>query len=148
VWQDVACYIDDAGVASPTMSLLDAYAGRKSRLDAMREALVLPEGSQGFIVGSGEAVLGMDVFDSQVTMNRMWDRLAEGYLIEAAGDDRKRKRTLKRDARAFWDGVIAGIEAADLTSPGAVELAVVGSGLTGTGVMYQGNVCHVAAFPV
>ena len=66
-----------AGAESETDSLTDAYEAAEDRIKAYRDNLVLPEGSAGVLVTTGNRIVGRELFDCQGTLARIWPRLSE-----------------------------------------------------------------------
>ena len=83
VWGEVAEQLHALEVESPTFDYVSVLKGSENRLSDYRENLRLPEGSNGFIAVTGETVLGGDLFDSSITLQKLWPRLSEAYFLEA-----------------------------------------------------------------
>ena len=147
VWRDVADSIGTAGAHSETGTIQDAFEKAKARTRKYREKLVLPKGTAGVIITSGEDILGMDLFDSPKTLRAIWPRLSESYFFEAAFGE-KRKKTLKKVAADFMKEIPEIIQYAEKPAGFGQELEFSDEAYAGSGLWYNGRLCHLSAFRV
>ena len=147
VWRDVAFSIGAAGAHSETGSITDAFEKAKARTKKYREKLVLPKGAVGVLVTSGEEIVGMDLFDNPKTLRKLWPRLSESYYFEAAVGE-KRKKTLKAVAASFMKTIPEIIQFAEKPSGFGQELEFSDNAYAGSGLWYNGRLCHLSAFRV
>jgi hypothetical protein len=96
VWRDVAEMHCCVGSSSPTGAMSDAYDHHDAELKKAREALKLPAEAVGFAVYSGDRFLGLDVFDRASTLDKSWETMVDGYLLDwiafhASSDDATEK---------------------------------------------------------
>ena len=92
VWQEVDECLSSMGVHSETASLTDGIQGAEEKLQEYREKLPLPEGTAGVIVGEGERIVGMDLFDCPETLAAIWPRLSGAYFFDSLRNRRPGKR--------------------------------------------------------
>lgn len=147
VWADVARSLGAAGAASATGSLTDVFETAKARTKEYREKLVLPKGTFGVLVASGEEIAGMDLFDSPKTLRKLWPRLSESYFFEAAFH-KMRKRTARATAAGFLKVLPAILRFAEKPTGFGRELEFSGDAYAGSGLWYNGRLCHLSAFRV
>ena len=57
---------------------------RREAVEEMRRSLPYAEGALGIAAGLGGKIVGIDVFDKPVTMAKLWDRLVQGLVLDAA----------------------------------------------------------------
>jgi len=147
VWEDVAMSINAAGADSETGSITDALEKAKKRTMEYRNKLVLPKNAAGVLCVSGEEILGMDLFDSPKTLRKIWPRLSESYFFEAAVREKKGK-TLKKTASDFMKALTEIIQLSREDLGYGRELELSDKGYAGSGLWYNGRLCHLSAFRV
>ena len=147
VWVDVARSLGAAGATSATGSLTDAFETAKARTKEYREKLVLPKGAFGILVARGGEIAGMDLFDSPTTLRKFWPRLSESYFFEAAFHE-KRKRTTRTAAAGFLKALPAIIRFVEKPTGFGQELEFSDDAYAGSGLWYNGRLCHLSAFRV
>ena len=86
VWDEVQACLADTVVQSDTSSLTDALEAAEEKLREHCKRTVLPDGAAGVLVGRGDRIVGMDLFDSPKTLKMLWDRLSDAYLFDALRD--------------------------------------------------------------
>ena len=72
--------------------------------------------------------------------------LADAYFTQACWGTRNRRPTTSDEARTFLDGVAGGLRPCDSQSGAGVELELSTPSLAGTGLAFEGRLCHLAAF--
>jgi hypothetical protein len=71
------------GVRSPSENLSDALETHRGRVEDLRQHLPYVEGASGVAVALGGKVVGVDLFDKATTLEKLWDRLVQGLLLDA-----------------------------------------------------------------
>jgi hypothetical protein len=71
------------GVRSPSENLSDALETHRGRIEDLRQHLPYAEGASGVVIAYGGRVVGVDLFDKPSTLEKLWDRLAEGLALDA-----------------------------------------------------------------
>ena len=142
----MACRLRETGCASRTETLVDGYQSASERTRAYRETLFPPEDCAGVVVATAGKPIGIDLFDSPLTLHRLWPRLADSYFMEAAQGDEACDAAEDAAAKAFIEEIAAGLEIVQPPLGAGTELEVHQDGLTGAGVYYGGRVLHLAAF--
>ncbi len=145
VWEKVAHRLRTVGVQSPTSAIVDAYRRRGADLEAYAGAFAWRDGQAGVICGMGGAVACTDLFDHPETLRRLYPRLVRSYALDALGiekgemDSTTGQRFLEAASRAM------------MTVHPAVglgeEVRLTGEGVTGSALVAEGRVMHLALFP-
>ena len=146
VWSEVQACLSETAVHSETASLTDAFVAAEGKLREHCKRLVLPKRAAGVLVGRGDRIIGMDLFDAPKTLKTLWDRLSDAYLFDALRDPAAAPPTPVEHARKFVDRLG---NAAKPRSPAMAlgeELEINGNGLVGAALLYEEGICHLAAF--
>ena len=146
VWDEVQACLNKVDARSETASLTDGFLASEKRLEEYRREFSLPKEAAGVLIAKGTHVIGMDLFDSPVTLQAMWHRLRDAYFFDALGDDRKRRATSRKSAQAFLDQVAGSARSRQSAIGLGEELEIAGNDLVGAALTYSGQLCHVAAF--
>lgn len=147
VWDDVRSCLDSAKAESDTSSIFAAYEERRERLEECRRSITMPEGTVGFLASIDGVIKGVEVFDSPATLTKLWDRLSDGYMLQAVAHE-------KSDAApATVETVREFIKNLDQSVELTEENVGIGQGIdidtpdiSGTGLNYDGRLVHLAAF--
>jgi len=146
VWEDCQSYLDAANVHSATSSITETYQIAGPGLRGYRESLVLPEGCQGFLMASNSHVLGMDLFDSGMTLKSLWPRLSESYFLKASCDSSAKSPSRESVAQDFLDHLSRHLTPCVQISKGSKDLEIRSERAVGSAVFYKGQLCHLSAF--
>ena len=82
VWDEVAFSLNCSDSRSPTRALSDAYIARNKQIEQARAKLSLPDDAVGLAVVSGDALMGVDLFDRHSTCQHYWQNLVDSYLLD------------------------------------------------------------------
>jgi hypothetical protein len=146
VWDEVRKCLDDVKARSETASLTDGFVAAEETLKEHCKRLVLPEGAAGVLVGRHDKIIGMDLFDSPTTLKTLWERLSDAYFFDALRDPGAAPATSPERAQRFIERVSG---AAKLRLPALAlgeELEIASEGFVGAALLYDGKLCHLAAF--
>jgi len=138
--------LEDVGADSATATIADAFKASQKRLKEYRNRISLPKEAAGFLVAKGDALVGMDLFDSPKTMRKFWRRLSEAYFVEAVLEKEEKNPTSKKAARRMLQEVAehAKVSARQLGS--GLRLDVQSEKLLGSAVWSGEQLCHLSAF--
>lgn len=145
VWEQVADRLRAVGVQSPTSAILDAYRQRDTDLEAYARAFPWREGQAGVICGISGAVGCADLFDHPETLRRLYPRLIRSYALEALGIEKG-----EMDSTAGQRFLEAASRATMTVHPAVglgEEARLTGEGVTGSALVADGRVVHLALFP-
>jgi len=101
VWDEVQYCLHYLDVDSQTSAMHRAFEARKREIEEYMKALQLPKDAVGYVAVLGEDIIGADVFDSALTLQKKWPRLVRSYAVEALRRDRaaqQKKSPVKRGA--------------------------------------------------
>jgi hypothetical protein len=157
VWSEVHERMASSAAYSPSGAMHALYRApeRAKKLKETMERLRRPEGALGFVAALGSDVLGAELFTDEALADAYWEKLARTYAIEAldAGES-------STEAVTETPGEVATVGEAHLLeqalaaeiqvhpSPGlGVDARLVGSGISGAGLVYDGGVVHLSLFP-
>jgi len=146
VWDEVAEFHMNLGVSSPTDSLTDSFKAAEEEVKDQRKRFELPKNAAGFIVARGEQILGLDLFDSPATLQQLWERLADGYLMESLRDRRKLAETKREIVQRFLERLPECARPYDKAIGLGTELRLESEDVIGSGLWYNDKVCHLSAF--
>ena len=146
VWDEVQACLAGVTAQSETASLTDAFDAAEETLKEHCKRLVLPEGAAGVLVGRDDRIIGMDLFDSPTTLKTLWDRLSDAYFFDALRDPAAAKPTPADHAQRFIERLGSAAKPRIPALALGDELEITGEGLVGAALLYDGGVCHLAAF--
>lgn len=146
VWDEVQACLSSVSAQSETASLTDAFAAAEETLKEHAKRLVLPEGAAGVLVGRDGRIIGMDLFDSPATLKTLWDRLSDAYFFDALRDPAAAKPTPASQAHRFIERLGSSAKPRIPALALGDELEIASEGLVGAALLYDGGVCHLAAF--
>lgn len=111
----------------------------------------IPRRTMGMVVATHRRILGADLFEDPDTFSALWEKLVRGYAMGTGFEGGVKARRPdpavdRRGARAFLDtGLEASFDAE--STPGAGRLLRIRGAATGTALVWNGRVVHVAVFP-
>jgi hypothetical protein len=146
VWDEVQACLSGISAQSETASLTDAFAAAEETLKEHAKRLALPEGAAGVLVGRNDRIIGMDLFDSPTTLKTLWDRLSDAYFFDALRDPAAAPATPADHAQRFIERLGSSAKPRIPALALGEELEIAGDGLVGAALLYDGAVCHLAAF--
>ena len=146
VWDEVRKCLDGVQAQSETSSLTDAFGAAEETLRAQCKRSVFPEGAAGVLVGRHDRIIGMDLFDSPTTLKTLWDRLSDAYLFDALRDPAAVPPTPIDHAKKFIERLGNTAKPRIPALALGEELEITGEGLVGAALLYDGGLCHLAAF--
>jgi hypothetical protein len=146
VWSEVQACLAGVAAQSETASLTDAFVSAEEKLKEHCQRLVLPEGAAGVLVGRHNRIIGMDLFDSPATLETLWGRLSDAYFFDALRDPAAAPETPAADAQRFVERLRSAAKPRIPALALGDELEIAGEGLVGAALLYDGRICHLAAF--
>lgn len=153
VWGEVAHRMAFTGSYSPSSAMDTLYKTpeRATKLQETVAALPRPAGALGFVAMLGSEVLGAELFADEALADAYWERLARSYAVEAldANDGEQAQpgdRAKGGEARLLEEALAAEIRIHPSPGLGA-DARLVGSHVSGAGLVYDGAVVHLSLFP-
>lgn len=153
VWESIAAKAFSLGVSSPTGAMSDIYDQAAGDLEAYRRELRPRPGQAGAVFAIAGEVAGMDLFDAPATLAKLWDKLVASYALDALEADLGRvlplrPASLDGRAQAFL-AEVGGARTEPFPGVGLGEqVRLDRAGMAGGGLVYEGRVVHLGAFPV
>ena len=163
VWGEVSARMSSTGSFSPSNAMDTLYKTpeRAGKLKETMATLKRPEGALGFVAVVGTNVLGAELFADESLADAYWEKLARSYAVEALdaaantgtadGDEADKTGETDEAINVGEAQLLAEALAADIQvhpSPGLGEDArLVGSHVSGAGLVYDGAVVHLSLFP-
>jgi hypothetical protein len=148
VWGEVDMKLHEMNAFSPTSDLVEASQKSDRKIEDYRRTIELPDGSCGFVAARGREIVGLDLFDSPVTMKKLWKRLGDSYFVGALGETDEPLEATRDLAEEFLASVVEKLSPALEQPELGVELELASEEISGTALWHDGAVCHLAAFPV
>jgi hypothetical protein len=146
VWDEVQACLSGVNAHSETSSLTDAFVSAEETLKEHCKNLVLPEGAAGVLVGRDDRIIGMDLFDSPTTLKTLWNRLSDAYFFDALRNPSAAPATPADHAQRFIERLGSAAKPRIPALALGDELEISGDGLVGAALLYDGGLCHLAAF--
>jgi hypothetical protein len=148
VWGQVQACLTSVNATSDTASLTDGFVAAQEKLDEYREALPLPPDAAALLVAQGNHVIGMDLFDTPITLQSLWGRLRDSYFFDALGDRLNRRQASRKSAQTFLERVAAASRPRASAIGLGEELEIAGDDIVGAALVYAGQLCHLSAFAI
>jgi hypothetical protein len=150
VWSQIAEKAAALGSHSPTAAMGDIYRDRQSQLEdytaALRQAMA---GAHGGAFAVGARLVGLDIFDQPATCTKLGEKLLAGYALDALSepaDQAFQAPTPDAVQRLLAD--LAGGQVQSYPAIGAgTDLRLSGRDCVGGGLLVDGTLVHLAAFP-
>jgi hypothetical protein len=146
VWDEVQACLSSVAATSETSSLTDAYISAEETLKEHCKRLVLPEDAAGVLVGRHDRIIGMDLFDSSMTLKTLWDRLSDAYFFDALRDPAAAPPTPTDTAQRFVERLGSAAKPRVPALALGEEMEIASEGLVGAALLYDDGICHLAAF--
>lgn len=145
VWEDVARKHLEAGSASPTGAMRDAFDHRRVEVDEIKSTFSEPEAGQtGVIACIGGRPVALDAFDRPETLSKLWPRLLSGYSLDAVGHD---KSPVRKEAVGAFLNAAAVADATGHEGLGlGMDVVITGESVVGNALTWESGVIHLALF--
>jgi hypothetical protein len=146
VWDEVQACLHGVAAQSETASLTDGFVSAEGRLKDYRKHLSLPKGVAGVLVGRHDRIIGLDLFDSPTTFESLWGRLSDAYFFDGLRDPDTAPPTPVHHAQRFLEWLSSAAKPRVPALALGDELEIASKGLVGSALLYDGRLCHLAAF--
>ena len=145
VWADISRKHDEAGSASPTGAMRDAFDHHRGDLDEMKVAFSAPEpGQTGVIACVDGRPVALDAFDRPETLTKLWPRLLSGYALDAVGHS---QAGVEPDAIASFLESAAGAATTSHEGLGlGMDVVITSDSVVGNALTWGEGVIHLALF--
>jgi len=148
VWDRIARYQADFGVASATHALEDVVESRAADVSSLVAGLEPLADQRGVAVVIGGVPRGIDAFDKPATLASYWDALTAGYALDAVAASEADPAAPPAAAAvlALLDRVRGAVRADHATAGLGATATFVGAGVIGSELCWDGAVVHISAF--
>jgi hypothetical protein len=157
VWNEVHERMVSSAAYSPSGAMHALYKApeRAKKLKETMDGLRRPVGALGFVATLGSDVLGAELFTDEALADAYWEKLARTYAVEAldagepttqAAAETPDEASKARQARLLEQALAAEIQVHPSPGLGA-DARLVGSQVSGAGLVYDGSVVHLSLFP-
>jgi hypothetical protein len=155
VWQDIDEKSRRVKAGSATHAAAAMYEHSRSKLEAFLEELeAVPRQAGGLFTING-IVAGLDVFDSQATWRKSMRKLVQSYGLDAVdhAEARGHRGTSEggSDARPQPEVFLSALKQASRDRFPAIgvgeDVRITGDSIVGGGLVVNGKVVHLVAFP-
>ena len=152
IWQEVSEELRAAKVDSDTEDETAFYEHHRTSIDDLLKPIATVRNQVGAIVGIGQSIVGLEVFDHPETWQILGNKVLYGYAAEALEflwRHRFSERVSYNEARAFRDMVAAVLERATVKPApvGMGEHHLLDGTVSGFALVHGGKVRHLFAFP-
>jgi len=146
VWNEVQRKLHAMDAVSPTAALQEAYERRAASLDSFSQELPAPAGCHGAVFILGGRIAGLDLFDKQETLAKLWPKILRSYALDAL-ESPADAPDISPDVVRAWIEKAAGANAEAYRSPGlGDDVRVVGDDVVGAGLVVEGQPVHVEMY--
>lgn len=145
VWEEVSARLRAHSVSSPSSSLRDLYAARRTPIERLREPVVHVDGQIGAVVAISGRPVALDLVSRPEVFAELLPRLADGYALQALGA--KPGTPSEAAAHGFLEAAVEG-RRGPLPAAGIGEaFSVTQKGIEGAGLTVLGELVALSAFP-
>ncbi len=149
VWEEISSRARRLRAVSPTLAMDEIYEKHRRRVESYQQALPTAEGQVGAVFAIGRQVAGLDLFDSAVTLRKLWPKIVSSYAVDAIDrfeEEDERTEAPAEAVGAFLQAVTrAPVERFPALGLGE-DLRVVAPRLAGGALHVGGRVVHMAVF--
>jgi hypothetical protein len=150
VWQEIADKAAVLGTESPTSAMADMYRDRQPQLEDYAQALhEATAGAHGAAFAVGSRIVGLDIFDQATTCGKLAAKVLAGYALEAISAPAG--QAFKAPTAGAVKRLLADLAGGEIQSYPAVgagtDLRFSGRDSVGGGLLVDGTLLHLAAFP-
>lgn len=152
VWQEVHQMQEDMGVRSKTDDLHEVYQARAKEFNTWKKNLPCPQDCQGVLAAIDGEVVGGDIFDKPVTLNKLWPKLLNSFTMEAIrrmdlkSSRKKTKKCSKSVARSFLKTISQGDRKTVKIAGAGVNTEIKTESSFASATVYSGQVVHISMF--
>src|SRR5262249_38186180 len=145
VWSEVARKLGKMGSRSSSSALNQVYEDYESGLKRIAD-LKVPPGSSGAVFAFDGRIVGMDLFDSSATFEKLWPKLVRSYAIDAL-ETSEQPSLLTHDAVLAWLNAVVSAKSEKFRSPGiGDDVRFEGDNLVGASLLVEDEPIHTEIF--
>lgn len=106
----------------------------------------LPQGASGLVVGRGGQVLAVHLFYQPSTMAHLRSRVLAAHIFESSAAESPPGPTRRTAVEAFLQAIFSHARIRPANPAPGEQLEIRGPGIVGSGLIYDSQICHLAAF--
>ena len=149
VWADIRLKASHLKAESATAAMSDIYEHSSKRIDDYVGAFAAIDRQAGAVFTINGNIIGFDLFDSPGTFKKLLPKLVRSYALDAIDTDTKKAAAPSRGSVEELLLAITQAEAKTFPASGeGVDVRFTGPNLTGAGLIVNGRVIHIGAFPI
>lgn len=146
VWRDISEKADRLKVRSETEAAAAMYDTHRTSLGEFLKAFHTVDGQSGAMFAINGQILGFDVFDSPMTLPKIFPKLVESFALDAIDGEMEEKEVPAEVAKDFLQATSnATVEIFPAVGEGE-DHRLQGNGLGGGGLVHQERVVHLCVF--
>jgi hypothetical protein len=147
VWGDIDRKIGRMGVRSRTRAMTDIYEQRGCSLDTMVEQLTPAPDQVGAIFVVRDRIAGLELFDHPETLALKLPKLVRSYGLDAIDESASFEACSIPTSERFLQGIASAQRSEDPSVGAGAHLRLQGEGLIGSGLVMDGRLIRLSAFP-
>ena len=147
VWAEVARKMAKTGSCSPSGALQEMYKGYASSLAEVLGKFPAPAGCHGAAFVIDGKIVGVDLFDKQSTLNKLWSKLIKSYAMDALEDPKNKPTLVQPEQISEWVKAAGTAKQKWFDSPGVGHnVRIEGEELVGAALVVGENPVHLELF--
>lgn len=148
VWDEIGAKSARMSVHSPTGAMADIYESYDDQLKQYTEHFTLSPKQKGFLVAINGQMAGMEVFDSQTSLAKYFDKMMQSYALDAIDLEKQGPSPRHPETRAdAWVKEIRELPVTPSPSLGLGEdLRLETEKVIGSGLVYEDTVIYLSVF--
>jgi len=120
--------------------------GEDTALAPVFDRFRLPEGASGLVVGRGGQVRALHLFDRPSTMVHLQSRVLTAHICESSASESPAGPIQRTAVEAFLQAIFSHARIRPANPAPGEQLEIRGPGIVGGGLIYDSQICHLAAF--
>lgn len=149
VWADIAAKSERMGVASPTSAMEEIFSVHEQFTERCVEALPPDVGQCGALFLIDGRVVGLDLFDSAVTLRRLLPKLVRGAAVDALERRERRHVALPLQSK-IAENFLEAVRTLPVHECPALglgcDLRLTAATISGAALAHDGALVHLAAY--
>lgn len=147
IWGEVARKMSRMGSSSSSSALQEMFEDYNKRLNQALQDLFAPAGCHGAAFATNGQLLGLDLFDKQATLVKLWPKLVKSYAIDAVENRSDDQKSLQPDSVLEWTKSIRSAKQEWFDSPGlGQDVRIEDDMLTGGALVVEQRLIHLQLF--
>ena len=146
VWDDIREKSGRMGSRSATQAMASIYEDYDAQVERYLRAFQTVETQVGAVFAINGQVRGIELFDFNATLRRLYPKLLRSYALDAIDEQSRTSSNTAPDPRAFVAAVAAADESTHTAVGEGIDIRVQSDTLSGGGLQARGRLVHLCAF--